>query len=280
MPDPEMSPIPKSEQLGMAHYQADDDIELPPMPDGEPVPSSGSDWSQPRTADRSGGSSLAKSLGTLALLGAVIVGGWFNMFGASAEQKHENWQHVAAAAKASTETTSQLVQIDTSNASTVVPSIVVTSSDADRATSQKVRMALLRNDLVTATAMLQAGQQMPSPSQNPDVRPPVLDANSALSQALKEGRKELFQIELFDCCAEDGDIIEVVVNGESFATVPIMHAGTMLSIPLDRGNNTVTVRGVKDGGGGVTVSFRTSRGEYFAKYMDVGEEHTMGVVVQ
>lgn len=280
MPDPEMSPIPKSEQMGMAHYQADDDIDLPPMPDGESVPSSDSEWSHPRTANGSGKSSLAKSLGTLALLGAVLVGGWFTMFGATAEQTHENWQHVSAAAKASTDTNSQLVQIDASNTSAVVPSIVVTSSDADRATMQKVRMALLRNDLVTATAMLQAGQQMPAPSQNPNVRPPVLDANSNLTQALKEGRKELFQIELFDCCAEDGDIIEVVVNGESFATVPIMHSGTMLSIPLDQGTNTVTVRGVKDGGGGVTVSFRTSRGEYFAKYMDVGEEHTMGVVVQ
>ena len=112
------------------------------------------------------------------------------------------------------------------------------------------------------------------------MRPPILTADSELATALKDGRKELYQIELFDCCHEDGDIVEVLVNGSSFATVPIMHGGTMLSIPLDRGNNTVTVRGVKDGGGGVTLSFRTSRGDYFARYMDVGEEHTMGVVVQ
>ena len=70
------------------------------------------------------------------------------------------------------------------------------------------------------------------------------------------------------------------MNGKSFAAVPIMHQGTMLSIPLDRGSNTITVRGVKDGGGGVTLSFRTSRGEYFARYMAVGEEHHMSVVVQ
>ena len=59
-----------------------------------------------------------------------------------------------------------------------------------------------------------------------------------------------------------------------------MHQGTMVSIPLDRGTNIVTVRGVKDGGGGVTVSFKTSRGEYFARYMSVGEEHSMDVIVQ
>jgi hypothetical protein len=133
---------------------------------------------------------------------------------------------------------------------------------------------------MTATALLQAAQKMPSASQNPDVQPPQIVADSDLAAALRDGRQELFQIELFDCCDEDGDIVEVIVNGSSFATVPIMHGGTMLSIPLERGNNTVTIRGVKDGGGGVTLSFRTSRGDYFARSMRVGEQYQMGVVVR
>ena len=38
----------------------------------------------------------------------------------------------------------------------------------------------------------------------------------------------------------------------------------------------MTIRGVKDGGGGVTLSFRTSRGEYFAQAMQVGQEYPDG----
>jgi hypothetical protein len=53
-----------------------------------------------------------------------------------------------------------------------------------------------------------------------------------------------------------------------------------LAIPLGSGTNTVTVRGVKDGGGGITISFKTSRGNYFCQSMRVGEEHRMGVVVK
>ena len=105
-------------------------------------------------------------------------------------------------------------------------------------------------------------------------------ANSDLAAALNDGRTGLFRIELFDCCDEDGDIVELDVNGALFATVPIMHQGTKLSIPLQRGNNTISIRGVKDGGGGVTLSFRTSRGDYFARYMAVGEEYQMNVVVR
>ena len=119
----------------------------------------------------------------------------------------------------------------------MLPSIEVSAADLDRSSTRQIRTALRRNDLMMAKAGLQAAQKMPSASQNPDVTPPQIAADSELAAALSDGRSELFQIELFDCCDEDGDIVEVIVNGTSFATVPIMHGGTMLSIPLQRGNN-------------------------------------------
>ena len=187
---------------------------------------------------------------------------------------------MAAAADASDANTNQLVRVDAAGNAQVLPTIGVSATDLDRNATQQVRTALRRSDVMTATAALQSAQGLPTASQNPDVQPPQIVADSALATALQNGRSELYNIELFDCCDEDGDIVEVIVNGASFATVPITHGGTMLSIPLERGSNTVTIRGVKDGGGGVTVSFRTSRGDYFARYMDVGEEYQMGVVVQ
>lgn len=273
-----MSPTPDpSRPQGTGHYRADDDIELPPIQESSSSKAESDQWSNPSTEKPS---RVASIIGVAALIGAVLFSGWFymGMGDASAEKQHENWQHVAAAAKASTDDAQQLIHLDASGASTQSASLEVSSADMNRAAMQQIRIALMRNDLVSASAALQAAQNLPSPSANPEVRLPTIDTEMAT--AIKEGRKELYQIELFDCCHEDGDIVEVLVNGKSFAAVPIMHQGTMVSIPLDRGSNVITVRGVKDGGGGVTVSFRTSRGEYFARYMSVGEEHSMDVIVQ
>ena len=137
----------------------------------------------------------------------------------------------------------------------------------------------MRNDPGTATSILQTAQRIPKAPEG-DVQLPTLAADGELAGALKDGRKELFQIELFDCCQEDGDVVDVLVNGSHFSTVPITNAGTLLSIPLSSGNNTITVLGSQDGRGGVTLSLRTSRGEFFARRMHVGEAYEMGVLVQ
>ena len=280
MPDSDISPIPDSpEPQREVHYRAEDDIELPPMPEAESASPVGPSWSD----DKGSGSKskgLSSLVGSAVLIAAIVAGGWYFIQSGSAEKSHPNWQHVVAAADASDSDSSQLVQLDTAGNAQVLPTIEFSAADLDRTTTREVRSALRRNDLMTANAALQAAQKTPSASQNPDVTPPQIAADSDLAAALIDGRQELFQIELFDCCDEDGDIVEVMVNGASFATVPIMHNGTMLSIPLQSGSNTVTIRGVKDGGGGVTLSFRTSRGEYFARAMRVGEQYQMEVVVR
>jgi hypothetical protein len=279
MPDSDISPqqdSPRPQQGG--HYRADDDIELPPIPeDAESV--SSSNWSAESDQTRKP-SGVTSVLGAVALMAALAVGGWFVMQEGSAEKQHPNWQHVAAATAASDGNSNQLVHVDGSGDSHVLPAIELSAADTNRDATQEVRRALRRNDLFMATAALQAAQQMPTASQNPDVRPPQIEEDSELVSDIKTGRKSFYEIELFDCCDEDGDIIELFVNGAPFATVPIVHRGTKLVIPLQQGNNTIAIRGIKDGGGGVTMSFRTSRGEYFARSLAVGEEHQMGVVVR
>ena len=280
MPDHDISPVPDSPQpQGQGHYRAEDDIELPPMPPSEESGPAESGWQDDKRSGV-GAKGVSNIIGAVVLIGAIAFGGWYLTQSGSAEKAHPNWQHVAAAAEASDSDTSQLIHLDTAGNSQVLPAIEVSAADLDRRATREVRTALRRNDLMVANAALQSAQTMPSASQNPDVSPPQITADSALATALSDGQRELFGIELFDCCDEDGDIVEVIVNGTPFATVPIMHGGTKLSIPLQRGNNTVTIRGVKDGGGGVTLSFRTSRGEYFARAMRVGEQYQMGVVVR
>ena len=226
---------------------------------------------------KSGG--WATLLGSAVITAFLLVGGPSLLRSASDESQHPNWQHVSAAADASTEGMSQLVRITAAGTEETLTSIEVTPADADRTTTRRVRAALMRNDIAAATIALQAAQRIPS-SPDTDVQQPDLSTDPELVAALQEGRKELFQIELFDCCQEDGDVVEIDVNGGYFATVPIMHAGTLLSIPLSSGHNTVTVRGTHDGGGGVTLSFRTSRGDFFARHLRVGEAYQLGVTVQ
>ena len=128
MPDRDISPIPDSPQpQGEGHYRAEDDIELPPMPESVPAGPMGSGW-----PDDKGGGSKSKGfsslVGAAVLIGAIVAGGWYFMQSGSAEKAHPNWQHVAAAADASDSDTSQLVHLDAAGTSQVLPAIEVSSS--------------------------------------------------------------------------------------------------------------------------------------------------------
>ena len=193
-----MSPLPNSQgPQGTGHYRADDDIELPPLAEAEALKGDADQQLRPIGAPAKQTARISSVLGGVALVGALLFGGWFYFGGDSAEKQHENWQHVAAAARASTDDVQQLIQVDPSGNSSASAALGVSSADINRAGMQQIRVALLRNDLVSASAALQAAQNMPSPSSNPDVRLPSVDAEMATE--IKEGRKELYQIELFDC---------------------------------------------------------------------------------
>lgn len=280
MSDRDLSPLSDSSRPQSAgHQRIDDDIELPPSTESDSVGGETEAWSTghdgPRNPNR-----FPPFVGAAALIAAIAIGGWFLSPNSSTENQHPNWQHVAAATDASSADANQLVLLDASGDTQTLPTVEVSSADLDRSATRNVRAALRRDNLILATAELQAAQSLASSSQNPEVRPPELVANSDVVAALKEGRQELFEIELFDCCDEDGDVVEVIVNGSPFATVPILHGGTKVAVPLAQGNNKIAIRGVKDGGGGVTLSFRTSRGDYYARLMRVGEQYEMGVIVR
>ena len=215
----------------------------------------------------------------LALGGAAIIAGlWLQQAGA--EQRHENWQHVAAASNASTDFAQQLIHFDGAGTAQTVRSLTVTGADRNLRATQELRSALRRNDLVTATATLQTAQGPQSAADHASISWPELLPELAVTAGLQNGRTELYEIELFDCCDEDGDVVELLVNGTPFATVPLINGGSVVAIPLNRGQNSITMIATRDGGGGVTVSLRTSRGQYFSRYMAEGESHQMGVVVQ
>ena len=264
MADPEEI-RPQSELAGSqgGHYHAADDIELPPVGDGN----DSAEANAPEIASPKNG--IRSLLGSVLLLAAVCAGGRF-LWGGGSESEHPNWQHVATATDASTDNANATVQVAKSGDTQISKTVETSSMDADRGTTRKVRSAL-RSDIAKAQQILEAAQ-------GTGVTVAGLATNPDLIAALKDGRREFFQLYVFDCCDEDGDIVEILLNGNLFATVPITHDGTSLTLPLQRGNNDVAMRGIRDGGGGVTVSLRSSRGDYFCRSMRVGKEYHMEVV--
>ena len=210
-------------------------------------------------------------------LSAIVAMG-FNVRGTSTESQHANWKHVEAATDGSSSQVNQLLRVGNTGATELIPEIEIDGRDKNRAATRRVRSALIANDRSLATAHLQASQQVAI--SDPENESPSLTLDSPVAAALRDGRCELFEMKLYDCCDEDGDVVELDVNGTYFMTVPIMHAGSQISIPLRSGTNTITVRGSKDGGGGVTLAFTTSRGHFFARHMHIGEEYQFGVLVK
>lgn len=286
MMQPEMSPKPSGprSQLGGQHLSAND-IDLPPLQtpaveatlatEGSPVVPAG----QRRTPQRT--SSLWMAAG---LIAALAVGAWLWQSNQPAETAHPNWQNVAAAADASSARgTNVVIQRDLAGTARQSATVELSLADADAATTQVVRDLLLRNDLAGANAALQTAQRLPAAALvQRDGRQvtPVLAPNTKMLTAVRDGSAEFYHLRLSDCCAEDGDIVDIAVNGEPFATVRLTHEQSVLSVPLIRGTTVFTLRGVHDGGGGITVLFQSSQGEFFCQPMNVGEEYHVGVVVK
>ena len=57
----------------------------------------------------------------------------------------------------------------------------------------------------------------------------------------------------------------------------LTNAGSTISVPLSSGITALTITGVEDGGGGITMQFSTSRGDYFAQDIAVGQQIHLGV---
>jgi hypothetical protein len=158
----------------------------------------------------------------------------------------------------------------------------LTLPDRDPATAKAVTQEVSQGNDQAATKALQAAQHIPElkdfqgnpcPRREPEITP-------ELKKEVLDKQPEFVRLTLYDACDEDGDVVEVLVNGISFAVVPLTHKGAELCIPVPQGGGRITLRGVRDGVGGITVGGRTSRGDIFWAAMRVGEEMPLDVVTR
>lgn len=96
----------------------------------------------------------------------------------------------------------------------------------------------------------------------------------ALMRQAEGGLVSLGWITLWDNYAEDGDVVEVSANGLT-RTVPILHAPVTIVVPYSVTAAQITLTGVRDGGGGITVAAKTSGGDAPLPPLRVGESRSL-----
>jgi hypothetical protein len=98
---------------------------------------------------------------------------------------------------------------------------------------------------------------------------------------IQSGRRVLYRLYLLDFLVEDGDQVELSVDGVSFGDTVLKGAGTSFLIPLAPGTPAqMKILATADGGGGVTVGFVSSQGEARTEIMQVGQFDQWQAVVQ
>lgn len=88
------------------------------------------------------------------------------------------------------------------------------------------------------------------------------------------GRTMLGWVTVWDNMAEDGDVVEIEANGLKII-VPILNNPTKIVLPYTAGSAKLTIKGIKDGGGGITVSAKTASGSMPIPPMNVGESRLL-----
>ncbi|WP_331404608.1 hypothetical protein [Vibrio owensii] len=88
------------------------------------------------------------------------------------------------------------------------------------------------------------------------------------------GYISLAWVTVWDNLAEDGDVIEVSAGGMT-RTVPILNEPTTIVVPYSIDSAQIKIRGVRDGGGGITVAARTANGSLPLPPMSEGEVRTL-----
>lgn len=91
-------------------------------------------------------------------------------------------------------------------------------------------------------------------------------------EAVRSDGFAIFSMRLIDDVAEDGDVVQVSIDGVPMSYLSLSHGGATLEIPLKKGeSHRVTITAVRDGTGGVTLGLQTTAGTFLSRTMAVGE---------
>ena len=124
---------------------------------------------------------------------------------------------------------------------------------------------------------------LPAPAAETEqaVRQILADAPAETRAAIASGHTVIYSLHILDDVVEDGDVVEIFVNGTSYGHVALSSGGQDVLIPLPVGTTAkVHALATQDGGGGVTFGVTTSQGEIRSTVMAVGQSDDWSVTIQ
>jgi hypothetical protein len=165
------------------------------------------------------------------------------------------------------------------------PSPPPVDKTAVEATAEKSLALAAADKDVQATEWLKA---IASGGSAPAIRAANAEALAALvkkspqtADDVRSGKIAVYRLYLLDSLAQDGDEVELFVNGASCGRVTLASAGTEIVLPLAAGAQAeLRVVATRDGGGGVTFGALSSQGEARTQIMQVGEFDQWQVTVR
>lgn len=171
--------------------------------------------------------------------------------------------------------------------------LTVTDADISAAATQRVREGAAVTMGTGAPAAAPPPAAAPEPTAVPaapetrassplPVAPPELVSPAAMAPqsaltpagrlAVQSDGYSIFSMRLIDDVAQDGDVVQISIDGVPMSFLSLTHAGATLEIPLKKGeSHRITVTAVRDGNGGVTLGLQTSAGMIVSRNMAVGE---------
>lgn len=198
------------------------------------------------------------------------------------ETSADNWQYVERASQfTQTRGEDLMAHLDPSGVVKPVSYLLLSRDDVDRQLRSRLTSAATSADVETVAKAFEQAHHIPGLTDVGTGKPLPRAAprlTVGLHQAVVDGDADFLHLYMFDSCDEDGDVVEILINNEPFAVVPITHAGATLSVPVTVLPTAIALRGIRDGEGGITVAFRTSQGHFFCRAMSVGEVVPVGLL--
>lgn len=109
------------------------------------------------------------------------------------------------------------------------------------------------------------------------VVPQMLEKSSpSIVEKIKKGEMKFYSFKVLDSIDDDGDEVEISIDGEPFSTFVLSQAEVRLSIPIEFGKSKLlTIKAVRDAGDGITFGAKLINAEFLLDNILVGESDTV-----
>jgi len=149
-----------------------------------------------------------------------------------------------------------------------IPSAGVAPAPAPSAPSAEPATPAVTPETRAASPLPTVPPELISPA--PTAPQTVLTAQG--QQAVSSDGWSIFSMRLIDDVDQDGDVVQIFIDGVPVSYLALTHGGATLEIPLKKGqSHEIRVMAVRDGVGGVTLGLQTSAGTVVSRRMAVGE---------